>query len=69
MKKCRLGTMSLFAKLYGLRGHLLKERVEEALEFVGLQDRAKEKPSTFSGDEKTEYCMLDHTPSEADHYG
>lgn len=54
-----------FAKLYGLRGHLLKERVEEALEFVGLQDRAKERPSTFSGGMKRRLniaCSITHRP-------
>lgn len=54
-----------FAKLYGLRGHLLKERVEEALEFVGLQDRARERPSTFSGGMKRRLniaCSITHRP-------
>ncbi|WP_244879070.1 ABC transporter ATP-binding protein [Paenibacillus lautus] len=54
-----------FAKLYGLRGHQLKERVQEALEFVGLQDRAKEKPSTFSGGMKRRLniaCSITHRP-------
>lgn len=41
--------VSFFGKLYGLRGKLLKERIQEALEFTGLSDRAREKPSTFSG--------------------
>ncbi|UNK18038.1 ABC transporter ATP-binding protein [Paenibacillus sp. N3/727] len=54
-----------FAKLYGLRGKLLKERVEEALTFVGLQDRAKDAPSTFSGGMKRRLniaCALTHHP-------
>ncbi|MGG3309150.1 ABC transporter ATP-binding protein [Paenibacillus lautus] len=54
-----------FAKLYGLRGYQLKERVQEALEFVGLQDRAKEKPSTFSGGMKRRLniaCSITHRP-------
>ncbi|OAB37714.1 antibiotic ABC transporter ATP-binding protein [Paenibacillus macquariensis subsp. defensor] len=57
--------VSFFAKLYGLRGKLLKERVEEALEFVGLQDRAKEMPSTFSGGMKRRLniaCAIMHHP-------
>lgn len=41
--------VSFFGKLYGLRGKLLKERIQEALEFTGLSDRARDKPSTFSG--------------------
>ncbi|MGM1050143.1 MAG: ABC transporter ATP-binding protein [Bacillota bacterium] len=57
--------VSFFAKLYGLRGKLLKERVEEALTFVGLQDRAKDAPSTFSGGMKRRLniaCALTHHP-------
>lgn len=57
--------VAFFAKLYGLRGKLLKERVEEALMFVGLQDRAKDAPSTFSGGMKRRLniaCALTHHP-------
>lgn len=57
--------VTFFAKLYGLRGKLLKERVEEALEFVGLQDRAKELPATFSGGMKRRLniaCAIMHHP-------
>ncbi len=57
--------VTFFAKLYGLRGKLLKERVEEALEFVGLQDRAKEMPATFSGGMKRRLniaCAIMHHP-------
>lgn len=57
--------VSFFAKLYGLRGKLLKERVEEALMFVGLQDRAKDTPSTFSGGMKRRLniaCAIMHRP-------
>ena len=41
--------LELFGALYGLSGALLKERVAAALKLVGLTDRAKDKPSTFSG--------------------
>ncbi|MGZ5715184.1 MAG: ABC transporter ATP-binding protein, partial [Caldimonas sp.] len=41
--------LELFGALYGLSGALLNERVTAALELVGLADRAKDKPSTFSG--------------------
>ena len=41
--------LELFGALYGLSGALLKERVAAALKLVGLADRAKDKPSTFSG--------------------
>ncbi|WP_054942223.1 ABC transporter ATP-binding protein [Paenibacillus ihuae] len=54
-----------FGKLYGLRGSLLNERTEEALAFTGLSDRAKEKPSTFSGGMKRRLniaCAIMHRP-------
>jgi ABC-2 type transport system ATP-binding protein len=35
--------------LYGLRGSLLKRRIEEILTRLGLADRAKERVETFSG--------------------
>ena len=57
--------VTFFAKLYGLRGKLLKERVEEALEFVGLLDRARDRPSSFSGGMKRRLniaCAIMHRP-------
>ncbi|AIQ61239.1 ABC transporter ATP-binding protein [Paenibacillus borealis] len=57
--------ISFFGKLYGLRGKLLKERIQEALEFTGLSDRAKDKPSTFSGGMKRRLniaCAIMHRP-------
>jgi len=57
--------VTFFARLYGLRGKLLKERVQEALEFVGLQDKAKDAPSTFSGGMKRRLniaCAIMHRP-------
>ncbi|WP_019915096.1 ABC transporter ATP-binding protein [Paenibacillus sp. HW567] len=57
--------VSFFGKLYGLRGRLLKERVEEALDFTGLSDRSKDKPSTFSGGMKRRLniaCAIMHHP-------
>ncbi len=41
--------VDLFASLYGLKGQQKKERVEEALEFVGLADKKKQYPKKFSG--------------------
>ena len=41
--------LALFGALYGLSGTLLRERVDAALALVGLADRAKDKPQTFSG--------------------
>lgn len=57
--------VTFFARLYGLRGQLLKERVQESLEFVGLQDKAKDAPSTFSGGMKRRLniaCAIMHRP-------
>ncbi|MBP2109916.1 ABC transporter ATP-binding protein [Paenibacillus silagei] len=57
--------VSFFGRLYGLRGQLLKERTWEALEFTGLSDRAKDKPSTFSGGMKRRLniaCAIMHRP-------
>jgi ABC-2 type transport system ATP-binding protein len=41
--------LELFGSLYGLTGALLRERVDAALTLVGLADRAKDKPQSFSG--------------------
>jgi ABC-2 type transport system ATP-binding protein len=41
--------LELFGALYGLAGALLRERVDAALTLVGLADRAKDKPQSFSG--------------------
>ncbi|OME83014.1 export ABC transporter ATP-binding protein [Paenibacillus sp. FSL A5-0031] len=57
--------VTFFAKLYGLRGSLLRDRVDEALQFVGLLDKAKDKPSTFSGGMKRRLniaCAIMHRP-------
>ncbi len=57
--------VKFFASLYGLSGNLLKERVQESLEFVGLADKAKDFPKTFSGGMKRRLniaCALAHRP-------
>ena len=41
--------LTLFAALYGLTGGARKKPIEEALDLVGLTDRAKDKVSGFSG--------------------
>jgi ABC-2 type transport system ATP-binding protein len=41
--------LDYFGRLYGLKGTLLKERIEEALAFTGLTDRKKDRPKGFSG--------------------
>lgn len=54
-----------FAGLYGLRGTELKNRVEEALGFVGLLEQAKQFPDRFSGGMKRRLniaCALAHHP-------
>jgi len=54
-----------FGKLYGLKGSLLKERVEEALELTGLLDRKKQYPKKFSNGMKRRLniaCALVHHP-------
>ncbi len=57
--------VSFFAGLYGLRGSKLKERAAEALEFVGLADKAKSFPKNFSGGMKRRLniaCAIAHKP-------
>ncbi|MGO4699457.1 ATP-binding cassette domain-containing protein [Paenibacillus sp. 2TAB26] len=54
-----------FAGLYGLRGAKLKERVIEALAFVGLGDKHKSYPKNFSGGMKRRLniaCAIAHRP-------
>ncbi|MBM7651074.1 ABC transporter ATP-binding protein [Neobacillus cucumis] len=54
-----------FAGLYGLRGTELKQRVKEALEFVGLIDKQKSFPKNFSGGMKRRLniaCAIAHRP-------
>ncbi|WP_055106703.1 ABC transporter ATP-binding protein [Paenibacillus ihumii] len=57
--------VAFFGRLYGLRGGELKERVKEALRFVGLEERAKHRPDTFSGGMKRRLniaCSIVHRP-------
>lgn len=44
-----LDNLNFFADLYGLASDLKAERMEWSLEFVGLQDRAKDTVSEYSG--------------------
>jgi ABC-2 type transport system ATP-binding protein len=58
-------SLALFGALYGLAGRRLDERVAQALATVGLADRARDKPSTFSGGMKRRLniaCALVHDP-------
>ena len=57
--------VKFFASLYGLTGNALEERVKEALEFVGLEERKNEKPKTYSGGMKRRLniaCAIAHHP-------
>ncbi|WP_028545735.1 ABC transporter ATP-binding protein [Paenibacillus taiwanensis] len=54
-----------FARLYGLRGKLLQERVDEALERVGLSERQQDLAASFSGGMKRRLniaCAITHRP-------
>jgi ABC-2 type transport system ATP-binding protein len=57
--------LELFGALYGVTGPVLHERAAAALALVGLSDRAKDKPATFSGGMKRRLniaCALVHDP-------
>ncbi|HEY0954945.1 MAG TPA: ABC transporter ATP-binding protein [Roseateles sp.] len=57
--------VELFGALYGMAPDLLKRRTDEVLAMVGLSDRARDKPSTFSGGMKRRLniaCALVHDP-------
>jgi len=57
--------LELFGALYGVASRALRERALEALDLVGLADRAKDKPHTFSGGMKRRLniaCALVHDP-------
>ncbi|GIN89803.1 antibiotic ABC transporter ATP-binding protein [Siminovitchia terrae] len=57
--------VKFFAGLYGLRGQELEERTVEALEFVGLAEKKKSYPKTFSGGMKRRLniaCAIAHQP-------
>ncbi len=57
--------VKFFGSLYGLKGSNLKKNAEEALEHVGLLDRRKDYPDTFSGGMKRRLniaCSIVHRP-------
>src|SRR5512141_80859 len=41
--------LELFGALYGVKGETLRERVDSALQLVGLADHARARPAGFSG--------------------
>lgn len=57
--------VKFFASLYGLKGKELEEKVNKALDFVGLLEKKKDKSSTFSGGMKRRLniaCAIAHEP-------
>jgi ABC-2 type transport system ATP-binding protein len=57
--------LELFGALYRVSGAKLQERCTQALDLVGLTDRAKDKPRTFSGGMQRRLnmaCALVHDP-------
>jgi len=57
--------LKYWGKAYGLRGPVLASRVQEVLEYIGLGDRAKDLPKTFSGGMKRRLnfgCGIVHKP-------
>lgn len=44
-----LDNLNFWAGIYGIRGRVKNERVNEALSIVGLEDRAKDKVDEYSG--------------------
>jgi ABC-2 type transport system ATP-binding protein len=60
-----LANIELFGSLYGLPKAHLKERAAQVLALVGLAERARDKPATFSGGMKRRLniaCALVHDP-------
>ena len=58
--------LRFWGKAYGLRGATLESRVSEVLETIGLGDRAKDLPKTFSGGMKRRLnfgCGIVHRPN------
>jgi ABC-2 type transport system ATP-binding protein len=41
--------LDFWGKMYGLRGSMLRTRVDEVLEIIGLSDRARERVGRYSG--------------------
>ena len=60
-----IANLRYFGELYGLRGSELETNVKRVLDFIGLTDRAKKKPGTFSGGMQRRLnigCALVHRP-------
>lgn len=55
-----------FGSLYGFKGEILREKVHEALHFVGLEERMNDKAKHFSGGMKRRLniaCGIVHEPT------
>lgn len=60
-----IDNLRYWGKAYGLRGQALETRVAEVLEYIGLSDRAKDLPKSFSGGMKRRLnfgCGIVHKP-------
>ena len=60
-----MDNLEFWGRMYGLKGKLLKERIDEILEATELKDRAKEKVSHYSGGMKRRLniaCAVMHHP-------
>ena len=58
--------LALFARIYGLRGSRLRERVQWGLELAGLTERRRDRAGTFSGGMKRRLnlaCAAVHEPA------
>ena len=61
-----IDNLRYWGKAYGLRGGKLESRVSEVLDHIGLSDRAKDLPKTFSGGMKRRLnfgCGIVHKPA------
>jgi len=60
-----IDNLRYWGKAYGLRGEQLTSRVDQVLTYIGLGDRAKDLPKTFSGGMKRRLnfgCGIVHRP-------
>ncbi len=61
-----IDNLRYWGKAYGMRGAALDSRVGEVLDYIGLADRARELPKTFSGGMKRRLnfgCGIVHRPA------
>lgn len=61
-----IDNLRYWGKAYGMRGAVLDSRVGEVLDYIGLADRARELPKTFSGGMKRRLnfgCGIVHRPA------